>query len=164
MSRLPAALAAAALVIAVPSVRAQSAAEIGLDAGALRIEGDTETMARLRGSFNLFESLDLEAQALRTLGSGGTWTSVMVGPSLRMPIGGSRSRTDWTLTGLVGGGRAEALGLSDDGLTWQLGTGLRWRLGGGVNVRLEGGWTGIDLEESGDGPFLATGVAWRLGD
>ena len=163
------ALALSALVLHAPSAARAATGEIGLDAAGIRLGGDTEPAIRLRGGVNVFESLDFEAQVLRTLGSDGTLTSVMVGPSLRLPVDsccGSEADDgpDWTFTALVGGGRAESHGLSDDGFAWQGGVGMRWKLDGGVNLRVEGGWQGLDLEESADGPFVATGIAWRIGD
>jgi hypothetical protein len=155
-----------ALLLVQPAIADEG--ELGLDLAALRTDGDVEPALRLRGGWFIPDSVvEIEGQVQRTFGDGAI-TSVMVGPTLQLPIGfccgDGEDYPAWTASALVGGARADLPLGTETGLAWQAGLGVKWRFEN-VHFRLEGGWQGMDLGDAdAGGPVLGAGIAFRIGD
>ena len=158
------AVALSLLCLAPRAARADTG-EIGVVAGASL---DDATLS-VRGGWFVPQDevlrVEIEALASRTLGGEDTVTRAMAGPSLVFPVAadGELDGAAWTASALLGPGWAE--GARDGrGLAWSASLGARWFVCRAV-VRVDLGYEGLALRDAPEAsPFLAAGVAWRIGE
>ena len=151
-----------------PAAAHAAMGDVGIELAAMR-DGGVEPALRLRGGWYLghegMTPVQIEALIGRSIGSRATATTVMAGATLLLPIPAENERGGpaWSLTALLGAGRVEEDLADERGLAWHVGGGMRWFRERTV-LRIEAGYEGIAIRDAPvGGPFLAAGVAWRLG-
>ena len=158
-------LAVALSLLCLAPLPALAEGEVGVVAGASP-EGTTLS---LRGGWFIPQDsvlrLEIEGLVSRTLDADETVTRAMAGASLVFPVAadGELEGAAWTASALLGsadiGGRDAARGLA-----WSASLGARWFVLPAV-VRIDAGYEGIDGRGApGPSPFLAAGIAWRIGE
>lgn len=143
--------------------------DVGIELAGAR-QGGVGPALSLRGGWYLgnggMTPVQIEALIGRSIGSRATTTTVMAGATLLLPMPAEDERDGpaWTLTALLGSGRVEDRDGDGRSLAWRVGGGMRWFRERTV-LRVEAGYEGIALRDAPlRAPFIAAGVAWRIGE